>query len=149
MSLPAEFNYQAWWSEKLQAFECVGAAPTDIEGLARDQGVAGLPAAYEGFLKVAGFGCGRLWEGTDAFFPELIGLRDESKELLEEGDLGDLLEATDVVIAMHQGYEFLYLSGEAEDPAVFRFTEGGAGAIQVAERFTELILASLIESGPR
>lgn len=47
------------------------------------------------------------------------------------------------MIGMHQGYEFLYLSGGGDDPPVFRFTEGDDQPLQVAARFTDFVVEAL------
>jgi len=143
MSLPAEFDYLSWWREKLQGVPCEAATADEVAQIAADQDVA-LPKAYESFLLTAGRRCGHLWIGSHAFFfPSLVGLRTAATELLEEFDTGFALGSADVVIGMHEGYDFLFLSGVEANPAVFRFTEGHSGPTQVADRFSELVLSAL------
>jgi len=55
------------------------------------------------------------------------------------------LSATDVVIGMHQGYNFLYLSGPGDDPAVSGWDESVGSRGVISESFTALVAAELSE----
>ena len=131
-------GYVEFWRSAFKRNRCKKAKPKEIDVLKEDQGLQSLPTAYEAFLLVAGRGCGDMWVGTTAFFPDLIGLRRSAEELFAENQVQSFLEPDDVVITMHQGYQFLYLSGPGADPPVMRSIEGGAG-VQVAESFTALV----------
>ena len=138
-------DYRRWWRDELEGVDCQGLSDTEIEQVALDQGVE-LPEAYAGFLAVAGRRCGDLWIGTTAFYPAILGLRDDATELLTEDEADWTLADTDVVIAMHQGYTFLYLSGREPDPAVHRYVEGEERSERIFERFSSLILTSVGDS---
>ena len=131
-------GYVEFWRSALQRTRCKSAESKEVDALKEDQGLGSLPAAYEAFLLVAGRGCGDLWVGTTAFFPDLLGVRGAAEELFAENRLESFLQPDDVVITMHQGYQFLYLSGPGADPPVFGCIEGGAGVV-VAESFTSLL----------
>jgi hypothetical protein len=109
-----------------------GLSASEIADVAADQGVA-LPAVYVAFLQVMGRKAGRLFVGTDALFPQLIGLKRDATALLDENEAPFRLEPCDVVVYMHQGYIFGYLRGSGEDPQVFEYKEGEGSAIPVGD----------------
>ena len=121
-----------------------GLSSPELDEIAEDQGVV-LPAAYRGFLEVAGRACGRLWVGTDAFYPVLLGVKQDAIELMEEFHAPFSLAATDVVIGMNQGYEFLYLSGPGDDPPVSGWHESHGSRGVIFDSFTHLVEAELRE----
>lgn len=145
MSHLDEISYPVWWRSRLAEISCVGLENGELAAVVADQSVTRLPAAYEGFLKVAGKQCGALWAGSDAFFPALLGLRAAADELLAECETDIDLAANDVVVAMHQGYEFLYLPEGGDDPPVMRFIEGDAVPHEVGPSFTQFVLSALDE----
>ncbi len=139
MSPPNEPD-EAWFVDLLQG-RCdpiVGLSEAEVDEVAADQGVS-LPAAYRAFLSVAGRECGDLWEGSDAFYPAVLGLRNAAVEILAGDEQGVELVPTDVVFAMHEGYEFLFMSGGGPDPAVLRYTEGSGATVALAPRFTQFV----------
>lgn len=146
MSLPAEFEFVAWWEQQLVSVDHAGITESELDQILNDQGIVAVPKAYEGFLRVAGRNCGALWKGSDAFFPALIGVREDSVTLLEECGIDLRFGADDVVIGMHQGYEFLYLHGGQDDPPVLRFTEGTSGPVEMSERFSEMVMKAIRKS---
>lgn len=104
------------------------ARPGDIRGLEADaiQEIADdqpapLADAYRWFLAQAGRSAGRFLQGSDVFHPEIIGLREAARELLE-GD--DFLTEDDRVILMHQGCQFDFLRGHGPDPEVWSYYDG-------------------------
>ena len=106
------------------------AEPGDIRGLdgdviqeIADDQPAPLADAYRCFLEAAGYGAGRFLQGSDVFHPEIIGLRDAARDLLEDDDI---LTEDDRVILMHQGCQFDFLRGHGPDPEVWSYCEGNA-----------------------
>jgi hypothetical protein len=100
----------------------------------------GLPRAYREFLLRAGRGAGRLFRGTDVFYPTLLNLREWADELLEEDSGRFVIPADAVVIGMHQGYQFLYLRvGEGDDPPVYRYVEGQEDSEKIADAFSRYL----------
>lgn len=129
-----------FWLGALVGLNCSPARESDITQFRLSQGLEELPSSYEGFLRVAGAGCGELWVGSDVFLPHRFDLREAAEELLAENGVdSDVLQAHDLVIGMHQGYQFLYLSSLSSDPPVFRWSEGG-GVQQVGASFTSFVL---------
>lgn len=137
-------EYRDFWRSRLRRLRCKSASAKEIDALRKDQQLDLLPAAYEAFLLVAGRGYGDLWVGTTAFLPDLLGVRHSAEELFAENQVESFLQPRDVVITMHQGYQFLYLSGPGADPPVFRSLEGAVG-VQVSESFTSLIEVLLLD----
>lgn len=91
-----------------------GCMPAEVAEVRADQGVERLPAQYEEFLLTAGRQAGDLLRGTDFFYPTVLGLAGDGRELLDENDAGGLLPEGAVVVGMHQGYELYWLAPSGE-----------------------------------
>ena len=105
-----------------------------------------LPGLYEAFLRVMGRGAGRLYVGTDIFYPEVLGNREAAEDLLGEDGVAFTLSPRDFVFSMHQGYQFMYFTaaeGE-DDPPVYYYTEGGS-PVRVADRLSEFLMEAVRE----
>ena len=122
------------------------AASADVSGLTEqeittveaDQGVK-LPPIYRAFLAIMGKSAGSLFVGSDAFFPQILGLRCDAEELLEENSSPFTLDSTDVVFLMHQGYQFMFMHGSDDDPPVFLYKEGDDRPSLVASRLSSFL----------
>lgn len=143
MSSQAESRGPQWWAAALVGVERVGLGSDEVAAVARDQGLSELPGAYDGFLRSAGRRCGDLWLGSAAFYPDILGLRLAATDLLEEANAALRLAPTDIVVAMHQGYEFIYLSGPGEDPPVRVYSEGDVVSRELGPQFSSFVLAAL------
>lgn len=99
-----------------------------------------VPAAYAAFLTVAGAACGSVWQGTDWGFPAILTLRSAAQRLLHECNDPFRLTENDTVISMHQGYQFLFISGNVGDPPVMSFDEDWNAPKQISPSFTDLII---------
>jgi hypothetical protein len=105
--------------------ELTGCSPEEVDELRLDQGVSRLPEEYTCFLRLAGRGAGALMRGTDAFYPGLLGIRQDVESLLEDSGAEVALSADSFVIAMHQGYQAYWIpSVSAGRPEVVIFQEG-------------------------
>lgn len=114
-----------------------GCSDSDIEAVMADQNVDRLPSAYVCFLRRIGRGAGRFLQGTDAFFPQIIGLKDAAEELFEENGVPISLEDNSLVIAMHQGYQvFWFPTVKFDDPKVAMFQEGDQGILREWDSFS-------------
>lgn len=102
-----------------------------------------LPQAYKDFLSIAGKGSGKLFQGTDIFYPRLLALQSETFELLVELELPRLLPNEAKVFCMHQGYEVNYFEPTSDDPPVSQFFEGQADAAVAWESFSDFIYTSI------
>lgn len=91
-----------------------GCTAEEVAEVAADHGVPSLPAQYAEFLRVMGRQAGDLLRGTDFFYPGILGLDVDGRELLVENDAAGLLPAGALVIGMHQGYELYWLSTSGE-----------------------------------
>ena len=83
-----------------------------------------LPAAFEQFLRLAGRGAGKLFQGTALYFPVLLGLQQRAAELLVENGGRLSLPSAAMVFSFHQGYEFLFFEPTTADPPVRQYVEG-------------------------
>jgi|RhiMethySRZTD1v2_1073278.scaffolds.fasta_scaffold194128_4 hypothetical protein len=108
----------------------VTASPEQVHGLTEDElreveqdQAAPFGAAYRCFLELAGRGAGHFFEGSDMFYPLVLGLGTGARELLEENRVRFVLADTDRVILMHQGYHFDFLRGTGDDPEVWSYDE--------------------------
>ena len=132
----------SWWTTVLVDVDFIGVNERELAEIAADQNCV-LPLAYSNFLRVAGRRCGSLWLGSDAFYPAILGLERDAEDLMRESGLPFRLHESDVVIAMHQGYQFLFLSGGTHNPPVLRFSEQEGVAELVNEQFTSFVLGTI------
>jgi SMI1-KNR4 cell-wall len=102
-----------------------------------------LPKAYKDFLSVAGKSAGKLFQGSDIFYPRVLKLQAEANELLLELALPELLPNDAKVFCMHQGYELNYFRPVSDDPPVFQFVEGRGEVAIGWKSFSEFIDASI------
>ncbi|WUI01182.1 hypothetical protein OHR68_04990 [Spirillospora sp. NBC_00431] len=116
------------------ADDFVGCTDEEITAVVRAQRVIGLPALYRDFLAVMGKRPYPLMTGTDWAYQDLLGLRQDAAELLDENDADQAMLDDALVIAMHQGYVVYYIphaSTAPADPPVWTYVEGE----EPAERF--------------
>ncbi|WP_225448415.1 SMI1/KNR4 family protein [Streptacidiphilus sp. P02-A3a] len=99
-----------------------GLSDDEIHRIECDQS-APLGAAYRCFLKLIGGGAGHFMQGSDVFYPEIIGLGEAARDLLAENAVPFDLAESDRVILMHQGYQFDFLRGTGPDPEVWSYYE--------------------------
>ena len=84
-----------------------------------------LPEAYREYLLTMGKYSGKINEGTDCFYDDLIRIQAWPKELLKENSIQDELPSDAFIFSMHQGYEFWYFRiSEGDNPPVYGFHEG-------------------------
>ena len=98
-----------------------------------------LPAEYESFLRLAGRGAGRLFQGTAIFYPRLLELHEDAIALLSELGVPEVLPDKAFVFMMHQGYELKYFVPDRDDPEVVQFWEGQEGESFVWPSFSDFI----------
>ena len=98
-----------------------------------------LPSAYRDFLTIAGKGAGKLFQGTDIFYPKVLELQSAANDLLMELDVAGLLPQDAKVFCMHQGYEINYFLPDLDDPPVFQFFEGQKSVSQPWNSFSEFL----------
>lgn len=115
-----------------------GLTRAELDEVERDQ-AAPLAGSYRRFLELVGRGAGRFLQGSDVFYPAVLGLGRAARELLEENGVPFAWTTGDRVILMHQGYQFDFLRGTGPDPEVWYYNEGTmAGApLRSHPRFTD------------
>ncbi len=113
-----------------------GCTDEDVAKLERKFGHR-LPAAFVALLKRSGRSWGKLMQGEDFRFPEMLEYRAIAESLLS--DMENLqLDARDFVFFMHQGYQFLFFRAEGSDnPAVYHYNADDPGFNKVYNTFTE------------
>jgi SMI1/KNR4 family protein SUKH-1 len=125
--------------------ELRGVTDAEIQEIRRDQALPSLPGRYVEFLRTMGRDAGPLLRGTDAFYPAIIGLRQEAVNLLEENNVAGLVPDDAVIFAMHQGYQLYWMLGwAAADPPVRMYQEGDATWSQEWPSFTQFLLSELL-----
>ncbi|GAB2724862.1 SMI1/KNR4 family protein [Comamonas sediminis] len=102
-----------------------------------------LPAEYRCFLHIAGRAAGKIFQGTDIFYPRILELKDEAQVLLVELDVAHLLPADAKIFCMHQGYEINYFLPGSNDPPIFQFFEGQSSVSQPWASFSEYFRTSI------
>src|SRR5436305_13323742 len=80
-----------------------GLSDDEIARVREDQGVDRLPARYVEFLSSMGASAGCLLVGTDAFYPNILGVKADAVEMASLSGLSSTIPANAVVFAMHQG----------------------------------------------
>ncbi|MEU8936077.1 SMI1/KNR4 family protein [Streptomyces sp. NPDC048409] len=124
-----------------------GLSDDEIQRIECDQ-PAPLADAYRCFLALIGGGAGHFMQGSDVFYPAVIGLGESARELLTENDVPFVLAESDRVILMHQGYQFDFLRGPGPDPEVWSYREGdGPGDVPTLSftRFTDWLQAHVTQ----
>ena len=107
---------------------------------------AKLPSQYRDFLLAIGHSGGKLFQGTDIYYRNLVGLQDAAKDLLKENGEDFDIPLDAFVFLMHQGYEFDYFRlSEGDDPPVYQYVEGH-GEPQIAWKSFSKFLSESIES---
>jgi hypothetical protein len=112
-------------SGALRPDDLIGCSPEEIEQVRLDQRVSCLPDEYVCFLRLAGRGAGELLRGSDAFYPQLLGIKSDVGALLTDSGAEVALGAESLVIGMHQGYQAFWIPCiTATEPEVVMFQEG-------------------------
>jgi len=106
-----------------------------------------FPDQYREFLLAIGHDAGFLFQGTDILFrnvENLIELRKEAENLLEENGEAFILPFDAFVFSMHQGYEFNYfVLSEGNDPPVYQYVEGDGPPVLVWDSFSAFLRNSI------
>jgi hypothetical protein len=115
-----------------------GCSPDEIYSLEQHFGCH-LPLEYAEFMRVAGCKAGKLFNGTDIFYPRVLGLKSEALELLDENRKKDLLPSDGIVFCMHQGYELNYMIPGAANPCVWQYIDGADQCVVGKQSFTDFV----------
>jgi hypothetical protein len=84
-------------------------SPAEVEEVRQTQGVDQLPPQYEQFLLTMGRRAGDLLRGTDFFYPAIVELADEMRELVVENNCTHLVKPDSTLIGHHQGVELYWM----------------------------------------
>ncbi|MFI0404525.1 SMI1/KNR4 family protein [Actinomadura sp. 3N508] len=123
----AEFRDRLVAQGLAAADDFLGCSDEEIAAVVRAQRVIGLPALYRDFLAVMGKRPYPLMQGTDWAYRDLLELRQDAADLLDENGLDQAMLDDALVIAMHQGYVLYYIphaSTAPPDPPVWTYVEG-------------------------
>jgi hypothetical protein len=120
-----------------------GLTESEITSLEESLGVR-LPAAYREFLSEMGRSAGRLFLGSDAFYPTLRKLRGWANEMLRECSSQFELPNDAVIILIHQAYVFLFFrTSDGDDPPIYRFAERDELPTMVDQSFSDFLMVSV------
>jgi hypothetical protein len=125
-----------------QVQDVKGLSPQLVRQVEEDQ-AAPLADVYRWFLTLAGGGAGRFLQGSDVFHPHVLGLWAAAAELLKDNQSEFVLQDTDRVFFMHQGYQFDFLRGGGPDPEVWSYCEvnsPGNAPKRSHERFSDWLM---------
>ena len=106
------------------ASQMAGCSPGEVAEIERKFPVK-LPEVYRDWLLAMGRGAGDYLKGSDAFYPEILVIREWADELLAEDGRPIVLPSDAFVFLMHQGYQFLYFrtaEGVPDPPVLYYFT---------------------------
>lgn len=123
--------------------EFVGCSRQQIKAVIDAQRINQLPDIYCEFLEVLGQGAGALFADSEAFYPDLLDLKENANWLLDD-DGNPFVLADDVfVFLMLRDKEFLYFhTGTATpetDPPVYQYTEGKSRPVVKWERLSQCL----------
>lgn len=120
--------------------DVLGCTDAEIAEVEKDVGVS-LPAAYREFLHRMGRSAGNFYVGTDLFYPQILGATLAAHELVAEVKTGIVLPHGALVIAMHQGYQFLFIDAdEGDDPPVHYYMENSGSFVKKANSLSQYFL---------
>lgn len=135
-----------WLSQIVDALSVRGVAgPSSVQGCTESQiaEIASdrtLPLRYREFLATMGRGAGKFFVGTDIFYPSIIGLTQDARELVSEDSSDMQFPADAIAFAMHQGYEVLFFrTTEGDDPPIYYYREGSGQFQRKYGSFTEYL----------
>jgi hypothetical protein len=125
-----------------QPQQLIGLLDDEISQVRCDQ-PAPLAVSYRTFLTMIGGGAGRFMQGTDVYYPSILGLGTAAREILLENGSTFEFDESDRVFSMHQGYQFDFLRGSGADPEVWSYSEGHNGDLPLLNfaRFTDWLRA--------
>ena len=99
-------------------------SPAEVEEVRQAQRVDRLPTQYEEFLLTAGRRAGDLLRGTDFFYPAIVRLADEMRELLVENKVTHLMRPGSVIVGMHGGYQLYWVEPGDPSGTTYFYAEG-------------------------
>jgi hypothetical protein len=102
------------------------------------------PDVYLSFLRLMGKNAGRLFRGTDFFYPAILDLQTHTVEMLENAKNKILLPDRSLVFSMHQGYEICFFPDYLlSNPPVYCLSECSSVYNIASNTFTEFLELSL------
>lgn len=118
----------------------LGCTPGEIDEV---EGAVGLPLplVYRAWLARMGRMAGWFYQGTDMFYPQLLGLTNAAQRLVGEDQASLALPPDAIAFSMHQGYQFLFFRAlEGDDPAVYYYMEGEGKFEKKGDSLSEFLL---------
>ncbi|GAA6154318.1 SMI1/KNR4 family protein [Pseudoteredinibacter isoporae] len=107
-----------------------------IESLADLQ----LPEAYKSFLLSFGKNAGKLANDVVFFYSEILGLKEELEEMIDEEGLDFEIPSKAFIFSGYQGFQYHYFICDGkDDPEVYRIMDGGGPPEKVADTFTDYL----------
>ncbi len=117
-----------------------GCSEAELAAVRQAAGSFVLPEQYFEFLGLMGREAGRLFRGTDMFFPGLLECHDQAREFAEDDDPG-LTVANRHFFGHHAGYQwYLFQRGTAE---VFMYTEESGPPVAKGEDFLDFLWGTI------
>lgn len=126
-----------------------GMTEQEIEEVRIAQRVEYLPEIYRQFLLHMGRGAGRLFQGLDYTYSDLLDIKEAAIEFGAEDDPPFELPEDAFVFRSDQGVQFLYFHtiGKEDDPAVYSYVEGDRKhrPLKLADKLSEFFYNSAEE----
>lgn len=123
--------------------EIRGCTETEVEQLQTRLAVR-FPKVYRDFLLQMGYSAGRLFIGSDVFYPRTGNLRTWADEMLRESECHLTPPEDAVFFLAHQGYVFFFFrTSEGDDPPVYRILEGEEKPQKMKDHLSVFLLDSV------
>ena len=114
----------------------VGVSVEDINRIEKQASVL-LPRAYKDFLISFGKKAGFFASDVVFFYSEILDLREELNEMIEEEGLDFEVPENAFVFSGYQGFQYHYFICDGRgDPEIYRIMDGGESTQKVAESFS-------------
>jgi hypothetical protein len=125
-----------------------GCADEEIDEIRLRQGVPSVPDDYICYLRRIGRSAGRFQIGTDAYYPDVLDLKEAAIELLKKSKSKVSLGVNSLVFQMHQGYEFAWFPDtDSRQPVVNWYSEGRPDQVQQWPNLPAYLLYRLGDAG--
>lgn len=117
-----------------------GCSPEEVADVLAEKKDVSVPQSYVDFLRCAGRSAGRLFYGSDIYYPDCIGINSYAEEFARDDDPALKTEGR-FFFYVHQGYAF-YFFHHNED-GVWCYVEGDGEPRKYTATFVEFLKSAI------